>query len=225
MEVKKSPKADLENKKGLFLEIGLTLSLLICVAMFSWSQKEKVIEKFDTGAVEVEQEIVEITRQDQKPPEVQPAKTISVTSEVLKVVKNDTKITTTIDFTDFDEDITVEAAPVEEEIVEEEEIFLRAETMPSFQGGDLNAFRTWVQKRLKYPVIAHENNIQGRVVISFVVEKDGTLSQITALATPDKSLSEEAIRVISDSPKWTPGKQRGKSVRLKYTLPVDFRIN
>ena len=112
---------------------------------------------------------------------------------------------------------------VEEEVIEEEPPFLVAETMPSFQGGDLNAFRNWVQSKVRYPAIAQENGISGRVVLTFVIEKDGRLTNIQVLQTPDRSLSEEAVRVLQQSPKWSPGKQRNQPVRVKYTLPVDFR--
>lgn len=105
-----------------------------------------------------------------------------------------------------------------------DQLFLIAETMPSFRGGDLNTFRAWVQENVKYPVEALKNNIQGRVILSFVVERDGSVSNIRILQTPGKTLSEEALRVIAASPKWKPGAQRGQTVRVKYTLPVDFRM-
>ena len=92
------------------------------------------------------------------------------------------------------------------------------------QGGDLNTFRNWVQQNVRFPQIALENGIQGRVVLTFVIEKDGRLTNIEVLQTPDRSLSEEAIRVLNKSPKWSPGKQRNQPVRVKYTLPVDFRV-
>ena len=224
MELKKSPKADLENKKGLFLEIGLVISLLVMIGAFAWNQKEKVVEILDLGNVEVEEEIIEITRQDQKPRE--PVKqTISVMSDIINVVKNDTKITTDITFDDFSEDAVVVAeAKVSEERVEDDAPFLIAEEMPKFMGGDLMAFRNWVQERLRYPTIAAENGISGRVTLTFVIEKDGSLTNIQVLQSPDRSLSDEAVRVLESSPKWTPGKQRSTPVRVKYTLPVEFRI-
>ena len=101
---------------------------------------------------------------------------------------------------------------------------LVAEQMPTFQGGDLNTFRNWVQQNVRFPQIALENGIQGRVVVTFVIEKDGRLTNIEVLQTPDRSLSDEAVRVLSKSPKWSPGKQRNQPVRVKYTLPVDFRV-
>ena len=225
MEIKKSPKADLKNKRGLLLEIGLVVSLLLVIAAFSYTPEEKRIEKVDLQAPIVEEQIVEITRQDQKPPEPPRKVEVKVIADLLQVVTNDKKITTEVDFTEFDEDVeVVQTVGVEEEVVEDDQPFLIAETMPSFQGGDLNTFRAWVQQNVKFPQIALENGIQGRVVLSFVIEKDGRLTNIQVLQTPDRSLSEEAIRVLSKSPKWTPGKQRNQVVRVKYTLPVDFRV-
>ena len=225
MEIKKSPKADLKNKRGLLLEIGLVISLLLVIVAFSYTPEEKRVEKIDLQTAIVEEQIVEITRQDQKPPEPPKKVEVKVIADLLQVVTNDTKITTEVDFTEFDEDVeVVQTVPVEEEVVEDDQPFLIAETMPSFQGGDLNTFRNWVQQNVKFPQIALENGIQGRVVLSFVIEKDGRLTNIQVLQTPDRSLSEEAIRVLSKSPKWSPGKQRNQVVRVKYTLPVDFRV-
>ena len=116
-----------------------------------------------------------------------------------------------------------EVGEVVEQIVEEE-IFVTAEEMPTFQGGDLGKFRAWVMQHVKYPPIALENGIQGNVVVKFVVEKDGKLSNIQVLQSPDKTLSEAAIQVLQKSPKWKPGKQRNKPVRVTYTLPISFQI-
>lgn len=225
MEIKKSPKADLQNKRGLLLEIGLVISLALVIIAFSYTPKEHRIEKVDLNYGPVEEQITEITRQDQKPPEAPRKVEVKVIADMLQVVTNDTKITTEVDFTEFDQnvDIVQEVAVVEEKI-EEDQPFLIAETMPSFQGGDLNTFRNWVQQNVKFPTIALENGIQGRVVLTFVIEKDGRLTNIQVLKTPDRSLSDEAIRVLNESPRWSPGKQRNQVVRVKYTLPVDFRL-
>ncbi|MEG0808497.1 MAG: M56 family metallopeptidase, partial [Alistipes sp.] len=107
--------------------------------------------------------------------------------------------------------------------VEADEPFLFAETMPTFQGGDLNTFRQWVQTQLRYPAEALAKGIQGRVVLTFVIEKDGSVSNVKVLQSPDKILSDESIRILSHSPRWSAGKQRGEPVCVKYTLPVDFR--
>ena len=107
---------------------------------------------------------------------------------------------------------------------EDDQPFLIAETMPSFQGGDLNTFRNWVQQNVKFPQIALENGIQGRVSCSFVVNKDGSIVDAEVIRGVDPSLDKEALRVINSMPKWSPGKQRGKPVRVKYTVPVTFRL-
>lgn len=107
-----------------------------------------------------------------------------------------------------------------------DEPFLVVEQMPTFQGGDLNTFRNWVLTHLRYPQEAVQKRIQGRVVLTFVVEKDGSIGEIRDIMSPDKQLSEEAIRVVrSASGLWTPGEQRGEKVRLKYTIPIDFRLD
>lgn len=226
MELKKSPKANIQNKRALFLEIGLALSLLLVIAFFSWSQKEKVVQKIEEAAAPIEEEITEITRQEQKPPE--PVKqTIQAVADMLNVVKNDTKIETEFDFSDeFDEEaVFVQAAPVEEEKVEDDAPFYSVEEPPTFQGGDLNTFRTWVQKQLNYPTIAAENNISGKVTLKFVVNREGKIEGIQVLASPDRSLTEEAVRVLNASPAWKPGKQQNRTVKVYFTLPVEFRLD
>ncbi|MBP3533537.1 MAG: energy transducer TonB [Alistipes sp.] len=225
MELKKNPKVDLQNKRGILLEIGLIVALAVVIGAFLYTPKEVRVEKIDMNYGPVEEEITEITRQDQKPPEPPKKTEITVITDILNIVTNDTKITTDIGFAEFEEDIEiVQQVAVQEEEIEEEQIFYKVETMPSFMGGDLTTFRNWVQGKVKYPQLAQENNISGRVLLMFVVEKDGTLTNIEVLQTPDSSLSEEAIRVLKTSPKWEPGKQRNQSVRVKYTLPIDFRI-
>ena len=225
MEIKKSSKADLQNKRGLLLEIGLVVALGLVIVAFAYTPKVHRIEQVDSNYGVVEAQITEITRQDQKPPEPPKKVEVKVIADLLQVVTNDTKITTEVDFVDFDEETEViQQVEVQEEEIVEDQPFLVAETMPSFQGGDLNTFRNWVQQNVKFPTIALENGIQGRVVLSFVIEKDGRLTNIQVLQTPDRSLSEEAIRVLNKSPKWSPGKQRNQVVRVKYTLPVDFRV-
>ena len=225
MEIKKSRKADLQNKRGLLLEIGLIVALLAVIVAFSYTPSEHRIDKVDLNYGPIEEEMTDITIQDQKPPEMPKKVEMNVITDMLQVVTNDTKITTDVDFAEFDESTEiVQQVVVKEEEIVEEEIFVTAETIPSFMGGDLGVFRNWVQKQLNYPPIAQENGIQGKVIIQFVVEKDGRLTNVQVLSTPDRSLSEEAVRVLQLSPRWSPGKQRNQPVRIKYTLPVDFRI-
>lgn len=226
MEVKKSKKADLEGKKGIFMEIGLIVSLALVIIMFSVSQREKVVEVLDMGGLADEVEVIDVTQEKQ--PETAPVEqhTVAVITDILNVVRNDAKITTTYEFADnYDDDVIIAPIKVEAEEIEEETIFLTAEKMPSFQGGGLDKFRNWVQARLTYPQLAQENNIQGTVTLTFVVESNGSLSKIQVLASPDKTLADEAIKVISKSPKWEPARQRDQPVRVRYTMPVQFRLN
>lgn len=224
MELKKNPKADLRNRRTLFLEIGLVVALGVCIIAFSISQKEKVVEQIDFGGIGDEIEQIDITVEKQ--PEPEPVRqTVSVIADILNVVKNDTKISTNFDFVDFDDaDINVMTVDVADEEIEEDAPFLSAEEMPSFMGGDLSTFRKWVTDRFRYPTIAQENGIQGRVILQFVIERDGSLTNIEVLQTADPILSDEAIRVMKLSPKWSPGKQRNMPVRIKYTLPIEFKI-
>ena len=225
MEIKKNPKVDVQNKRVLLLEAGLALSLLFVIGAFLYTPREYKIEQVEMVAAVVEEEITEITRQDQKPPEPPKRTEITVITDILNIVTNDEKISTNVDFAEFAEDVEIiQTVAVEEENLEDDQPFVKVEQMPSFMGGDLMTFRNWVMSKLRYPQIAQENGITGRVLLMFVIEKDGSLTNIQVLQTPDSSLSDEAIRVLKTSPKWTPGKQRNQTVRVKYTLPVDFRI-
>ena len=225
MEIKKNPKVDVQNKRVLLLEIGLALALLAVIGAFLYTPREYKIEQVEMVAAVVEEEITEITRQDQKPPEPPKRTEITVITDILNIVTNDEKIETSVDFAEFAEDVEIiQQVAVEEEVIEDDQPFVKVEQMPSFMGGDLMTFRNWVMTKLRYPQIAQENNITGRVLLQFVIEKDGSLTNIQVIQTPDSSLSDEAIRVLKTSPKWTPGKQRNQNVRVKYTLPVDFRI-
>ena len=225
MEIKKNPKVDVQNKRVLLLEIGLALALLAVIGAFLYTPREYEIEQIEQVVAVVEEEITEITRQDQKPPEPPKRTEITVITDILNIVTNDEKIETSVDFAEFAEDVEIiQQVAVEEEVIEDDQPFVKVEQMPSFQSGDLMTFRNWVMQKVKYPQIAQENNITGRVLLMFVIERDGSLTNIQVLQTPDSSLSDEAIRVLKSSPKWTPGKQRNQAVRVKYTLPIDFRI-
>jgi len=226
MEVKKSKKADLENKKTLFMEIGLVVALGLTIVLFHISQQNKVIEELDLGTIADEVEVIDVTVEQQ--PETVPVEqhTVAVVADILNVVRNDAQITTSIDWVEFDDEEVVNIVPIETqtEEIEEEVVFLVADEKPGFQGGDLNTFRNWVQSRLTYPPLAAENNIQGRVTLTFVIERDGTLTNIQVLQSPDDMLSEEAIRILKKSPKWSPARQRDQAVRFRYTLPVEFKL-
>ena len=117
------------------------------------------------------------------------------------------------------EDIAAPEPPKQEE--EQNKIFEVVEQQPQFPGGSVNG---WLADHIKYPVVAAENGIQGRVVVQFVVERDGSVSQVRVVRGVDPSLDKEAQRVISSMPKWIPGKQNGQSVRSRFTVPVTFRL-
>ena len=201
MEVKKSKKADLENRRGLFMEIGLIVALAAVIIMFSVSQREKVVEVMAPVATVDEVEMIDVTTEKEPEPEpVQHQQTVAVITDVLNVVRNDTKIETSIGWVDFeDEDIEIAPIQVETEEIEEETIFIVADQKPSFQGGDLNVFRNWVEARLSYPPLAQENNIQGTVTVKFVVEKDGRLTNIQVLKSPDNALGRSGKRTVQIS--------------------------
>ena len=231
MEIKKSPKADLQNKRMLFLLFGLVVALGITGLAFSLSSKPEAGEYTPPKRETTEMEQIDNTRQDQ--PEVQPEQQkaqAQVVTDVLNIVSNDQKIETNIVFTDDADDFDDFEIVIEEkeEEIEEEEIFVTVEEMPTFQGGGLPEFRNWVQSHVKYPQIALENGIQGNVVVQFVVGPDGKMTNFKVLQSPDKTLSDATIAVLEEANKlkkgWKPGKQRGKAVKVSFTLPVKFAI-
>jgi protein TonB len=225
MQLKKSPKASLEDKKLTYVLMGLVLVLSICYVAFEWTEKEVTkYEVTDTDFFFEEEIDIQQTSQETPPPPPPPA---VQEVEVLNVVEDDVETESIEINTEDDKDVEVVIAPpveapVEEE--EEEEIFMVVETMPEFPGGQQEMMK-YIGTNIKYPVIAQENGIQGRVICQFVVEKDGKVTDIKVVrSSGDESLDEEAVRLINSMPKWKPGKQRGKPVRVKYTVPVNFRL-
>jgi len=228
MEIKKTEKASLENKRLLFTEIGAVIALLLVLGAFSYSTKEKKAAAFEAVNEEiVEEEMIPITQETPPPPPEVPD--IPVLSDQIDIVDDDITVEDT--FMDLEEDsnLGVEikdyVEEVEEEAVEEEAIpFQLVEEKPSFQGGDPNAFSAWVNKNLQYPAVAAENGISGRVMLQFTVEKDGSVSNVKVVRGVDPTLDKEAVRVVSSSPKWKPGKQRDRAVKVTYTFPVIFQL-
>lgn len=230
MEIKKSPKANLENKKLLFKETGLIIALLVVLGAFEWSTKEKEVSLLDEqNQVVVEDEVVPITQETPPPPPEAPKEPIL--SDVIDIVDDNIKVDETLLITTEDDNsLGVEIKEYipgnqEEEVVEEEEIpFAIVEEKPKFRGGDQNDFTKWVFSQIVYPEIAKENGVQGRVMLTFTVNTDGSVSDVKVLRSVDSSLDKEAVRVVSNSPKWTPGKQRDKPVKVKFTFPVIFQL-
>lgn len=228
MEVKKSEKANLNNKRLLFVEIGFVLALLITLAAFEYTTKEKKAATLTAENTEVaEEEIIPITQDTPPPPPEAPK--IPIISDQIDIVDDDIAVEDNFMNIDDNSDLGVEIRDyieeVEEEVVEEEVIpFQLVEEKPKFQGGDANAFSTWVAKNLVYPEIAKENGVQGRVMLQFTVNPDGSVTNVKVLRGVDASLDKEAVRVVSSSPKWTPGKQRDRAVKVSYTFPVIFQL-
>ena len=228
MEIKKTPKADLENRRTLFTEIGLVVALLVVWGAFSYSTKEKAVASLgeDTQVVEVE-DMVPITQETPPPPPEAPK--IPVLSDQIDIVEDDIKVDDNFMSLEDDANLGVEimdyVEEVKEEVVEEEAIpFQLVEEKPSFNGGDANEFSKWVNSKLNYPEIAKENGVQGRVTLQFTVNPDGSVSNVKVLRGVDSSLDKEAVRVVSMSPKWKPGKQRDRAVKVTYTFPVIFQL-
>lgn len=229
MEEKKSKKANLENKKLLFIEVGLCFSLFVTLAAFQWGTRDanvSVLEE-ETQMIE-EEEIIPITQETPPPPPETPK--IPVLSDQIDIIDDDIKVDDDL-FMNLEDDASLGVEigdyieEVEEEVIEEEAIpFQLVETRPSFNGGEANEFSKWVNSRLDYPEIAKENGIQGRVTLQFTVEKDGSVTNVKVVRGVDPSLDKEAVKVVSSSPKWTPGKQRDRAVRVTYTFPVIFQL-
>ena len=225
MEKKKTKKADLENKRVLFLELGLIAVLGIVLLAFEWTSRPNESQMFADVATEDvgEQEIIPPTKQEQ--PQEAPPPPPEQSFEFLNVVEDDVEILDQLELDDVEasDDMAMEIIPFDdEEEIEEEQIFMVVEDMPQFQGGDLNTFRIWVQENLRYPGIAAENGIQGRVYVQFAVNSKGQVVDAKVLRPVDPLLDKEALRVVNTSPKWTPGKQRGRPVKVQYNMPISF---
>lgn len=228
METKKSPKADLEKKKGLYLEIGLVVSLALVLLAFSIkSYDQEEIEQVQTAEVLIDDLDVVITDPNEPPP---PPPEPEVQAPEFNVVNDNVEIKDEflpVDVGDNENSAQDSYAPpvddTPEETVKEEEIFVSVEKMPEFPGGETELYK-YLNKNLKYPDIAKEQNLQGRVFITFVVEKDGSIANPKVARDIGGGCGEEALRVVRAMPKWTPGKQRTQTVRVQYTLPVIFQL-
>jgi periplasmic protein TonB len=230
MEVKKSTKANLENKKLLLREIGMVVSLLVVLGAFQWSNKGKAETTLSAEtAVAVEEESVPITTDVPPPPPEAPKE--PVMSDVIDIVDNNVKVDNTLLISNEDnnlgvaiKDYVVETKHTEEVIEDAPIPFAIVEQKPTFRGGDQNDFTKWVFSNIVYPEIAKENGIQGRVTLQFTVDIDGSVKNVKVLRGIDSALDKEAVRVVSSSPKWEPGKQRNKAVKVNFTFPVIFQL-
>jgi len=227
MELKKNPKADLENRRGLYLEIGLVVILVAALVAFNVKtyDKEEKEQVERQASEEIEDVIIQTQREELPPPP--PPETPEVTTE-FEVVEDDAEIKTELvvnaEVTDDTKNIAITPVKIEEEEEEEDvQIFTVVENDPEFPGG-MEALYKYLRENIKYPSLARDNNITGKVYVTFVVERDGSIANPRVLKDIGGGCGQEAIRVVKAMPKWTPGKQRGKAVRVQFNLPVSFNL-
>lgn len=229
MEIKKSPQADLERGKGLSLLLGLVVAISVLFVTLEWrTQSGQTVaaaaldmSMIDDALLVQDEQPEEQPEEIKQPEEVQEAQL----PDDFKVV-DDNKEVAKIAFVSSDEDKPTPppvVAPPTLEPEDTEEIFEIVEEPTSFPGG-MQELMKWLGKNIKYPDLAADNGIQGRVMVRFVVERDGSTSNVEIARSVDPSLDKEAIRVVKAMPKWNPGKQRGKAVRQRFVLPVQFRL-
>jgi periplasmic protein TonB len=228
MEAKKSEKANLESKKSLFFEIGLIVALAVVLFAFehkSYDEKEEVVIATE-AKTEVEEMVIQ-TQQDQPEP---PKQEVELSTTEFEIVSDDVEITNKFDLdaltSDVNGEVYVPTVEIKEQVVEveeEEEIFQVVEQTAMFPGG-YQALNKYLRDNIKYPQQAKETGTQGKVFLTFVVEKDGSITDIKILRDIGSGCGEEAIRVVKSMPKWTPAKQRGKTVRQQFNLPVSFAL-
>ena len=228
MEIKKSENADLEKGKGTSLLIGFVMALAVMFVALEWTQREVEdnSEIFAARDVSLNEEMVPITLPEKKT--VPPPPAAVTKAEIIEIVEDDADVEEDIMASTEDNTESVDLAEMDvievEEEPQEEEVFMVVEDQPEFPGGTA-ALLEYLRKNIKYPAICRENNIQGRVLVTFIVNKDGAIVEPEVVKSVNPSLDKEALRVISTMPNWKPGSQRGKPVRVKYTVPVNFRLN
>lgn len=224
MELKKSPKANLETKRTYFVQFGMIIALLITLGAFEWKSYEKQEINLEQRAVaDIAEEIIPITKQEKPPPPPEPPKQTTL----LRVVEDDVVVEDIIiidvmadDETEMEEFIPMQ---IEEEEIVEEKIFIVVENQPEFPGGE-KARRMYLAKNIDYPQLARESGIQGTVYLTFVVEKDGSVTDVRILRGIGGGCDEEALRVVKAMPRWQAGKQRGKPVRVQFQMPIRFTL-
>jgi len=227
MEAKKYQRADINRYRFIFFNIGLIISLGLIYTAFEWKFYDNGVIEATMISADSFDEIVEIPPTEQPPPPPPELKNITIVEiQDMEEIEDELEISFDIEMTD---ETQIEQQPlfddIEEDVVEEkpEEIFLIVEEQPEPIGG-MKAFYDYINAKVRYPSSARRMGIQGRVFVQFIIEKDGSISQVEVIRGIDSSCNEEAIRVISGAPAWHPGKQRGKPVRVKMVLPISFKL-
>jgi len=225
MKAKKSPQADLENKKPIFLQVGFVIALGLAFLAFEWSSTDSDLSRYDLpDDVIPSEDIIPVTIQEEAKPKLPPPlKPI----DVLIIVEDDTELKETLEIenSEMTEDMSIDFSNIPD-IVEDNDdsiIFIRVEEMPEFPGG-MAALGRYIAENVRYPAIAQENRIQGRVYVTFVVNKQGVVQDVAISRGVDPALDKEALRVINSLPNWKPGKQREKPANVRYTVPINFKL-
>lgn len=223
---KKSKKADLENKRNTFFLIGLVIALGFVLFAFEWKTPAPKAIEFENTSFAVDDDIfIPSTSPEKKEPPQQ-----LIEAPVFELVDDDALIedefagfNSDLDDNDVFEIMDFVFTDTKNENDIKDEIFISVEEMPEFPGGE-KALLNYLATHVKYPVIAQENGIQGKVYISFIIDENGDVKNATLLRGVDKSLDNEALRVIRSMPKWKPGKQRGNPVKVQFTGPIVFEL-
>lgn len=211
--------ADVDHFRKLFMRVGLIVSLLVILLSFDWEACE-IGNSSLAGELAIPEELeVDIppSKQERPPPPPPPPPQIEIKQDE-EIIEDEPEI----EDIEVDEETEIEIIPEEE--TGEAEIFMVVEEMPEFPGG-VQALYKYIGNNIKYPNIARENGVEGKVYINFVVEPSGQVSNVKVLRGIGAGCDEEAIRVVKSLPAWKPGKQRGKPVRVSYNLPISFKIN
>lgn len=217
MQLKKNPKSDLERIKSTLVVLGLVSALSLILMATEWKTFDYLVSElgdYDDGSLE-EEEIPISVLQNQPPPPPPPAPT------TIEIVDDEEEVEEEIEFDmEIDEETVIEDFQEEEEIVEDE-IFTIVEQMPAFPGGESALFK-YLQKNVKYPPMAKDAGISGRVFVKFVIGKNGKVGDVQVLRGIGGGCDKEAVRVVKAMPSWTPGQQRGRPVSVYFNLPINF---
>ena len=231
MEIKKSSKANLESKRGLFVQIGLVIALSASLLAFEWKSYEKSASDLGTMELSIDdEEMIPITQREIKPPPPPPPP-----PEVIQIVEDDVEIEVELEIeeTDSDEDEIIEIEEEEEEdeifnfaVVEDKPVFPGCEDVSKeerymcFQQGIMKHIRN----NFKYPPIPKEMGVSEKIFVQFVIDKSGQITKSIVVRGEDKHLKKEAIRLVNSIPKLKAAKQRGKPVPCSFTVPINFKL-
>ena len=226
MKAKKSNKANLENRRFMFFEMGMILVLAGVLAAFEWtSVRTNDHDLLMNRDIAIDEEIIDVTVHEKKKPEMPKPQVI----KPIEIVDNETEVEEEIEIsvevtkeTTNDPDFLLEEEPEEE--AEEPKIFISVQEYPSFPGGDL-AFLKYIKDNLTYPKDAREIGLTGKVYVRFIVWKDGSIRNVEILRGIGDPCDEAALKVIQNMPRWNPGKQRTEPVNVQMVLPVIFKLN